>query len=389
MHRAGVGDLMDQHRQRAGLARLDQGGDLEAPPRERPVNVAQRRAVNVNIGLPVDALEVQPDPPALVRLRHGQGVPVPEVVPAEEAVGELEALVGVERVGDGADVEVAGQHGAGHGGGDPVVVVEAEFGDLLGAGRHERRALQPPLSAGQGQGAVGALRRLGSRGRGGGRRAVNLELVEGVAAGGCARRQGQADEARARGWQGDVLVVALPVGGGVDVLPAGGRIGSGRDLHLVGGGVGVVPVETDAVEEAVASEVNIDPLGLVGSAPPVRLRAAVGGELGRVVEVCGAGLVGGAVQGEIGLCGRAEGGPAGRQEDDAQEGKAEISCISQAVTGHVIFLGLTDKLLRRKQVQIGQADGDGETGSGADNGKQALVHFTGAVASTTFLSPAL
>ena len=174
---AGSGVLQDAHGEGALAAGRKFAGDIETRAGEGAFHAAEFLAVEVDIGLPVDAGEIQP------HLLPGAGrgrrelVAIPEIG-VEERVGDHGLVVAEIGIGDRAGIVVAGEHGARHGGHQPVAVGKTGLREGDAGGLHLRIALHLPGAAGEGE----------SRGRGLGvdgesAASPDFELAEGVAFG--------------------------------------------------------------------------------------------------------------------------------------------------------------------------------------------------------------
>jgi hypothetical protein len=109
---------------------MKERGYIEAAAHESAVDAAEFLSVQVDLGLPVDAVEVEPDVPAIAQPGTEKLVAIPEVS-AEKRVGDEVLIVAEVGIGDCAVVEVAGEDGAGDGGDHPLLVREAGRGDLF------------------------------------------------------------------------------------------------------------------------------------------------------------------------------------------------------------------------------------------------------------------
>ena len=130
------------------LARHDYVGHVELSTDEGTLNTADLLAVDEDIRLPVDTIEVKEQPILLESFRQVELVAIPEIG-VEERLGDIQ-YVGTEiRVGDSADVLIAGQYRTRNGRYDPVLGIEGAGRDLLACGAHFRGALQAPVAARQ------------------------------------------------------------------------------------------------------------------------------------------------------------------------------------------------------------------------------------------------
>ena len=102
--------------------------------------------VQVDVGFPVDTVEVQEQAFLLEAFGHFEFIAIPEVG-VEERFGDLEDVVGVVRIRHGTDVLVAGQDGARYGCHNPVVGAEIWLGDAFAIGRNRRSTLQHPVTS--------------------------------------------------------------------------------------------------------------------------------------------------------------------------------------------------------------------------------------------------
>ena len=121
-----------EHRETVRFPGVDHRADVETAPQERAVDPADGDAVAVDLGLPVDAVEGEPEPPPAIRLRHLESGAIPEIIVREERLRNLGLLVADARIGNRPVAEVAGQDRARYDGGQPGGVVETGTGDRLG-----------------------------------------------------------------------------------------------------------------------------------------------------------------------------------------------------------------------------------------------------------------
>src|ERR1039458_7704744 len=116
-----------------------------------PSAASTQFAVQVDIGLPVDAAEMQPRVAAGWRgplwARSDELVPVPEIR-VEERIRDGVDVVAVIRIGNRSIVPITGEHGGGDGGHQPVLILEAGPGERRAVGRNQRIALDSPGAAG-------------------------------------------------------------------------------------------------------------------------------------------------------------------------------------------------------------------------------------------------
>ena len=150
---AGVGIGDDADSEGVGCAGMDEGGGVEAAAHHAAVDAPEVLAIEIDFGLPVDAVEVEPEVVAGCERGPDEFVAIPEVA-AEEGIGDGVLVVAEVGVGDGVVVEVAGEGGAGNGGDHPVGIGEAGLSDLFAGGRDERGALEFPCAAGELEGTV-------------------------------------------------------------------------------------------------------------------------------------------------------------------------------------------------------------------------------------------
>ena len=106
------------------LALVQQTAHVEPAANEGAVNAPHRLMVEIDLRLPVDAVEVEVGMLSVGSLGRGDRGAVPEVG-LEETLRNLPHLVGVAVVGDGTDIHVARQHRTRHRGFDPLVVAVA------------------------------------------------------------------------------------------------------------------------------------------------------------------------------------------------------------------------------------------------------------------------
>ena len=113
------------------------------------LNAAEFLAVEVDVGLPVDAVEVEEQTLTLKALGQSELVAIPEVR-VEERLRNLENVVGIVGVGYGTGILVAGENGARYGGYDPALVVKVGCSNSLARSLNLRRALYAPVTARKG-----------------------------------------------------------------------------------------------------------------------------------------------------------------------------------------------------------------------------------------------
>ena len=211
--------LLDPHRQGIELPRLDQAGHVEPATHEAALDAPQLLAVQVDLGLPVHAVEIQE---AALPRRRGRGLelgPIPEVR-IEEGVGDRKLVLAEVGVRQRADVPVAREHGARHRRDHPVGVLEAGLREGDAVGVDQRVALQAPPAARQIQPAVASSR----RGRMGLRdqpaAAPDLQLAQSVSFGrGGAGHQDPDVAPLGRLRELDVVGRPVPHGQGLDIAP--------------------------------------------------------------------------------------------------------------------------------------------------------------------------
>src|ERR1019366_5326262 len=259
---AGRGGFEDAHSDGVFAAGEQLRGHIEAAADEGALDAAEFFAVEEDFGFPIDAVEVEPDLLAGKRGRGGELVAIPEVG-LEKGVGDHQLVVGEVGVGEGAGVEVAGEHGAGDGGGQPGGIVEAGLGEGEAIRFDQRIALHAP----------GAAREFETSGRrawtglGLGDRATSaedFEFAEDVALG-CGGLAHEDSHVPGQGGWCEFQVVGragsrqsgdrFPVDSVVGYLE--GRFGGAAD-----------PREGDAVECAGCAQVDIDPLFAAAGAFP-------------------------------------------------------------------------------------------------------------------------
>src|ERR1700733_7111228 len=97
--RAGVGNFVDQDSQAISRVGSDQFCDIEFGADERTVDIADVGAVDVNVGFPVNAIEVEPET-IIGKGSNGERVAVPEIVVGEKSVIDIETLIAIKRIGD-------------------------------------------------------------------------------------------------------------------------------------------------------------------------------------------------------------------------------------------------------------------------------------------------
>jgi len=73
---AGRRRLVNTHRQGVERAGAGERGDVKAPPQKGAVDAAQVGAVEIDLGLPVDAVKIEPEFPAGSRSGKGELVAV-------------------------------------------------------------------------------------------------------------------------------------------------------------------------------------------------------------------------------------------------------------------------------------------------------------------------
>src|ERR1039458_4073498 len=78
--------------------------------------------------------------------RSDELVPVPEIR-VEERIRDGADVVAVIRIGNRSIVPIAGEHGGGDGGHQPVLILEAGPGERRAVGRNQRIALDSPRAA--------------------------------------------------------------------------------------------------------------------------------------------------------------------------------------------------------------------------------------------------
>ena len=256
LHAPGRRVLLDPHRQGVELPGLDQAGHVEPAAHEAALDTPHLLAVQVDLGLPVHAVEIQEAP---LPRRCGLGLelgPIPEVR-IEEGVGDRQLVLAEVGVRQCAGVPVAREDGAWHRRDHPVGVLEAGLreGDAIGV--DQGVALHAPPAARQIEPAV-ASRRRGRMGlRDQSAAAPDLHLAERVSLGRGGARHQDADVASLGGLR-ELDVVGRPVarGYGLDVAP-GLAIVRGLDRAL---SRAPDPREADAVEDAGRADVHGHPL---------------------------------------------------------------------------------------------------------------------------------
>ena len=134
-----------QHGQSRLFAGSDQRGDVKNAARKRPPHRAGLPAIDPDFGGVIDALEMQPDFPAVVILRRREGRPIP-IRLAAQGFGDFVGTVvfTVERLWIDFVVRQTGQHRARHRGGAPVFGFEPGLGDLEAGRRNQGSGLQLP-----------------------------------------------------------------------------------------------------------------------------------------------------------------------------------------------------------------------------------------------------
>ena len=109
------------NQQRNELARNLEEKDKQIDEEKSALDAAQRLAIEKDLRLPVDALEIQPGTLSGDERRRGELVAIPEIG-VEEGVGDHGLVVAEIGIGDGTCIVVAGEDGAGDGGHQPVSV---------------------------------------------------------------------------------------------------------------------------------------------------------------------------------------------------------------------------------------------------------------------------
>ena len=124
-----MGLRRDEHGERGGPAGSDVGGDVKRAADECPAGSPDLHSVEPDDGGVVDAVEVEPDVLAFVRLWHVDLGAVP-VRGVGEALGDVFRAVvfAVEGLGVDLVIDERGEHSAGNGGGVPA------FGFVAGGG---------------------------------------------------------------------------------------------------------------------------------------------------------------------------------------------------------------------------------------------------------------
>ncbi len=123
---AGRGVFLDADCQRVDFAGQQLAGHIEAPAHESALDAAELLAIQKDIGLPVNAVEVEPRDFSGRDRRGGELGAIPEVG-VEVRIRNVELVVAEVRIGNRSDIEVGSEHGAGNGGDDPVVGFVARF----------------------------------------------------------------------------------------------------------------------------------------------------------------------------------------------------------------------------------------------------------------------
>ena len=245
---------------------MHESGDVEPSAHVAAVNAAHLLPVEIDLGLPVDAVEVEPE--MLPRVRCGgrnKFVAIPEVG-AEEGVGDCVLVVTEVGVGDGAVVQVAGEDRPRHGGDHPVLVCEACGGNLLAIRGHERGALQTPFARCEFHRAVRMCSDRGLRNRNGAAAPEDLEFAEDVAAV-CFSWLGHQDAnvaATRRLRQTNIVIGSIANGQRLNRSPLRVVI---RDLDRSLGGA-PNPSQRDTVESAHRAQVHGDPFFATARAHP-------------------------------------------------------------------------------------------------------------------------
>ena len=140
---AGRRRLVNTHRQGVERAGAGERGDVKAPPQKGAVDAAQVGAVEIDLGLPVDAVKIEPEFPAGSRSGKGELVAVPEVR-VEEGIRDLQLVVAIVRIRQRARVQVAHQRRSRHGGREPVLAVRPGLRERLARRCDQRVALDAP-----------------------------------------------------------------------------------------------------------------------------------------------------------------------------------------------------------------------------------------------------
>ena len=130
------------------LAFLQEVRHVKLPADEGTFQASGFLSVQVDIGFPVDAVEVQRHAIALEALRHFKLVAVPEVG-VEEGFGRYQLVVRIIEIGQGACLDIAAQYRAGHRGHHPSCGLIVRRGDHFSALCHFGCPLHLPVSAGQ------------------------------------------------------------------------------------------------------------------------------------------------------------------------------------------------------------------------------------------------
>ena len=146
--------VLDDFYRQYVCAFLQEIGHVKLPADEGAFHASGFLSVQVDIGFPVDAVEVQRHAIALEALRHFKLVAVPEVG-VEEGFGRYQLVVRIIKVGQGACLDIAAQYRAGHCGHYPLVGWVIRGGDDFSAFFHFRGTLHLPVAAREGHFSVG------------------------------------------------------------------------------------------------------------------------------------------------------------------------------------------------------------------------------------------
>ena len=234
---------------------------VEDAPDEGAIDASQLLTVQIDIGFPVDAVEIQEDPVFLEVGRHLELVAVPEVR-IEERLRDIQLVIGIIRVRHRPDVLVAAQDRARHRRHNPALGIERGCRDFLALRRYLRGTLQFPVAARQPDFAV-RRSRLYSSLRNQATFTHHLDFAQDITA--FLRRLFHQDTHVARqAFRHDFVGRVVAARQFRDVLPLF-RIVGDLDFTL---GCLVYPVEDDFIEAGAAAQIDVNPFLVARLAHP-------------------------------------------------------------------------------------------------------------------------